>query len=163
METMWEDIVENTWELFHVGLVVRDLEKTLDYYQSLGLFTSLLTAPAGQSPPPRTYEDYGEARDVNLYSSQRVRIIRMGPLPIEMVQPPEGGKSANNQFLNSKGDGVAHICFFVDDLEAETAKLVEKGIPIVLTEKTQNRVTMRYFDTTKLGGILLELIQKGTM
>ena len=160
METMWEDIVENTWELFHVGLVVRDLEKTLDYYQSLGLFTSLLTAPAGQSPPPRTYEDYGEARDVNLYSSQRVKIIKMGPLPLEVVQPPEGGRSANNQFLNSKGDGVAHICFFVDDLDQEVAKLVKQGVKVIQSGRRSTGGGFAYLETDTVGGIILELIQE---
>ena len=159
MATTWEDVVENTWELFHVGLVVRDLDKTFEYYQSLGLVSSVLKRRAGYTRP--TFEEYGKPREKQ-NSPAKVRIFRIGPLPFEMLQYNEGGRTANKEFLDSKGEGVAHIGFLVDDLEAETAKLVEKGVPIVLTERTQNRVTMRYFDTRKFGGFLLELKQKGT-
>ena len=163
MVTTWEDIMENNWELFHVGLIVGDLDKTLEYYQSLGLVSSFLEFP--EEGPRPAFEIHGETRDVPNSSRKgrgKVRITRMGPLPIEMIQPGEGSSNANSEFFDSKGDGIAHIAFFVDDLEMETAKLVEKGVPILLTERVQNRVTMHYFDTRKLGGLVLELKQKGT-
>ena len=87
----------------------------------------------------------------------------MGPLPFEILQLPEGGRDANSEFLDRRGEGIPHIGFFVDDLEGETARLVEKGIQVLLVERRDERTTMRYFDTREFGGIVLELKQKGTM
>jgi catechol 2,3-dioxygenase-like lactoylglutathione lyase family enzyme len=159
MGTTWEDIIDNNWELFHLGLVVKDLDKTFDYYQSLGLVTSLVKRRPSYIRP--TFEEHGKPREERDYPT-KVKIFRMGPLPFEMLQYKEGSKTPNNEFLENQGEGIAHIGFLVDDLEAETAKLTRKGIQVVLTEKTEGKVTMRYFDTRKLGGLLLELKLKGT-
>ena len=159
METTWEDIIENTWEIFHLGPVVRDVDKTFDYYQSLGLISSLRKRRAGFTE--RTVEEHGKPRERQDYPT-KARIFRMGPLPFEMLEYNEDSKAYNKEFLDSKGEGIAHIGFIVDDLEAETAKLVEKGIPIILTGRVENRVNMHYFDTRKFGGFALELLQKGT-
>ena len=137
MVATWRDIIENNWELFHVGLIVGDLDKTLEYYQSLGLVSSFLEHTPEGGPRP-TFEVHGKTRDVpNPFDKEwaKGRIIRMGPLPIEIIQPREARSNANSDFFDSKGDGIAHIAFFVDDLEGETAKLVEKGISILLTER----------------------------
>ena len=48
----------------------------------------------------------------------------------------------------------------VDDLEAETASLVEKGVDKLMTLTVDEQDTMHYFDTRKEGGLLLELIQR---
>lgn len=37
MLSTWKDIRENNWRTFHLSLIVKDLDKTLAYYQSLGL------------------------------------------------------------------------------------------------------------------------------
>lgn len=42
MLSTWKDIRENNWRTFHVSLIVKDLEKTLAYYQSLDLISSIL-------------------------------------------------------------------------------------------------------------------------
>jgi len=155
------------WELFHLGLVVKDLDRTLDYYQSLGLLSAFNEFPTGYTPP--TFEIPGIAREV-LDSSDssrkgraRIRQVRMGPLPLEVIQLPGGGRDANSEFLDRKGEGIAHMGFFVDDLEAETARLVSKGIRVLLVERRDDTVTMRYFDTREYGGMVLELKQKGTI
>ena len=162
MKFLWEDVSENSWELFHVGLVVNDLEKTLAFYDSLGLVTSVAVGVDGKLARHR-YEDFGEPRDRELYKKQRIGMIRLGGLPMELVELPEAGKCANAEFARTRGEGIAHLAYLVEDLEKETAKLVANGIEIVLTEFTEGRATMRYFDTRKRGGLLLELKQKGTM
>jgi len=78
------------------------------------------------------------------------------------LQYNEDSEGPNNEFIVDKGEGIAHVAFFVDDLEAETTKLVEKGIPIVLTGKRGDWTFMHYFDTREFGGLLLELQLKGT-
>ena len=158
---------ESGWELFHLGLVVRDLDRTLEYYQSLGLVSAFYEYPEGYTPP--TFEIPGMARNIRDSSDLptkgrfRARQLRMGPLPLEVLQLPGGGRDANSEFLDRRGEGIPHMGFFVDDLEGETARLVEKGIQVLLVERRDDRITMRYFDTREFGGIVLELKQKGTI
>ena len=158
---------ESGWELFHLGLVVKDLDRILEYYQSLGLVSAFYEYPEGYTPP--TFEIPGMDRNIQDLSDLptkrrfRARQVRMGPLPFEILQLPEGGRDANSEFLDRRGEGIPHIGFFVDDLEVETARLVEKGIQVLLVEHRGDRTTMRYFDIREFGGIVLELKQKGTM
>ena len=162
MKFLWEDVRDETWELFHVGMIVEDLEQALAFYRSLDLVTSVAVGVDGKLAR-HSYEDFGEPRDRAVYSKQKIGVIRLGGLPVELVEVPAEGRCANAEFWRSRGEGISHIAFLVDDLEKETANLVGKGIGIVLTEWTEGRATMRYFDTRERGGLLLELKQKGTM
>ena len=162
MNFLWDDVCDKTWELFHVGLIVKDLEKTLAFYDSLDLITSVAVGVDGKIARHR-YEDFGEPRDRAVYSKQKIGMIRLGGLPVELIELPEAGRCANAEFARTRGEGIAHLAFLVEDLEKETANLVDKGIEVVLTELTEGQATMRYFDTRERGGLLLELKQKGTM
>ena len=129
------------WELFHLGLVVRDLDRTLEYLKSLGLLSAYNGFPDDYTPPRFEIPGIGgDALEPSAPSGEgraRVRQVRVGPLPIEVIQLPGGGRDANSEFLDSRGEGIAHMGFFVDDLEAETARLVEKGIQVLLIERRE--------------------------
>ena len=48
----------------------------------------------------------------------------------------------------------------MDDLEKETANLVEKGVPAILGGKPQTVGAFAYFDTREDGGdIMIKLVQ----
>jgi len=131
----------NNWKFNHIGAVVRDVDEAVEYYQSLGIVdkaTDRITM---------------EGKKAKLIG----RSIHIGPLMIELWQPVRG-ETAQQEFLNSRGEGVNHIAFNVDDLAKERAKLVEKGIPVVFSVKAQEG-DMAYFDARKVGNILIELIQ----
>ena len=68
-------------------------------------------------------------------------------------------KKAVKEFLEEKGEGIQHIGFFVDDLDQETAKMAEKGFTITQSGETPT-VKWAYFDTDKVGGASIELMQK---
>jgi methylmalonyl-CoA/ethylmalonyl-CoA epimerase len=79
----------------HVGVVVRDIDASLGYYVDvLGLTVSVDVSLADGS----TRLAYLEAGDTTL---QLVQPLRVGPL---------------TEFLESRGEGLHHICFAVDDL-----------------------------------------------
>ena len=69
------------------------------------------------------------------------------------------GELIYEEFLNKNGDGTHHIAFTVEDLDAETAGLAEKGVPVVLSGKLSTGHQFRYFDTGKVGGTIIELIE----
>ncbi len=143
--------MENNWKLAHVGVVVRDMDKTVEYYQSLGIATEI--------GPERTEDNksldarvYGKPADPK--SKVKIRLVQIGPLALLLNQPVKG-ESRQKDFLASGGEGINHIAFTVDDLDSERTKLVEKGIPVMYEIKGNT-----YFDTRKFGNVVLQLLQR---
>ena len=133
--------MESNWKFNHIGVVVRDVDAAVEYYQSLGIVDKA------------TDRVTMEGKKAKLIG----RFIHIGSLLIELWQPVRG-ETVQQEFLDSRGEGVNHIAFHVDDLAREKAKLVEKGIPVVFSVKDEEG-DMAYFDARKVGNILIELIQ----
>ena len=133
--------MESNWKFNHIGAVVRDVDQSVEYYQSLGIVDKA------------TDRVTMEGKKAKLIG----RFIHIGSLLIELWQPVRG-ETVQQEFLDSRGEGVNHIAFHVDDLDREKEKMAEKGIPVVFTVRDENGY-MAYFDTRKVGNILIELIQ----
>ena len=134
-----------------VGVVVRDVEKAIEYYSSIGI-------------GPFEYAQ-GMIADRRLYGKPAadiknvIALTQLGHVQLELIQPA-GGESIHKEFLETKGEGIHHLGFLVDDLEKETAKLTEKGFKITQSGTFVGGGGFAYFDTDKVGGVLLELIQR---
>ncbi len=49
----------------------------------------------------------------------------------------------------------------MDDLDKETTKLVEKGVPVIFSGKSRNGSAFAYFDTREDGGdVMIKLMQR---
>jgi len=134
-----------------VGIIVRDIDKAVEYYESLGIgpFETL----KGVTVVERKV--YGKVtEDVRL----NVRVAQVGPIQIELIQPLEG-KSPWMEFLKTKGEGINHLGFFVDDIEKETARLEGIGFKILCSARFENGGGAAYFDTDRVGGVLFEFVQ----
>jgi len=134
-----------------IGVVVRDMDKAVKYYESLGIgpFTSM-----GLTLIERKV--YGKiANDVKNIQM----IAQIGPIQLELVQPVVG-KSIQKEFLDTRGEGINHLGFYVDDFDGEVAKLVEKGYEVIAsTRGLDGYGDGAYFRTDEIGGVLLELIR----
>ena len=137
--------MENGWKFDHVGVVVRDLDKAVEYYQSLGIVEKvgdLMT------------EEGKKAKLIGRY-------LRIGSLNLELWQPIRG-ETVQQEFLDDYGEGINHIAFTVDDYDKEYVNLVEKqGIRLVFGAKppVSAEGVGGYFDTRKEGhNIILELM-----
>jgi len=148
--------MENNWKLHHVGVAIKDADKTLEYYQSLGIATPV-SEMFFKSTDFADFKLNGKPYDS--LATAKIRFVQVGPIHFELVQPVEG-ESPQKEFIASRGEGVNHIAFTVDDLDRETAKLVEKGVPIIITGRQQDGTGFAYFDTRKVGNIIIELIQQ---
>ncbi len=148
--------MENNWKFHHVAVVVRDMDKAVEYYQSLGIVTFQPEFMLDSS----TYMDYKVyGKTPNSIDKTRMRLIQMGSFILELVQPVEG-ETIYKEFLKSKGEGFHHIAFTVDDLEGETAKLAKKGIPVITrVYRDSTGAGFAYFDIGKVGNVIIELIQ----
>ena len=85
----------------------------------------------------------------------------MGPLGIELLQPVQG-ETVHKELLESTGEGIGHVAYTVDDLEEETAKLVERGFPVILSIRPagQTKRSAVYIDTrSKFSNLIIELMQ----
>ena len=150
--------MESTWKLRHVGIPVRDLDKSLEDYRSLGV-TSFQPEFLIDSSKFDEYKVYGKTPDPVVKT--RAALGKVGPLGIELLQPIEG-ETVHKELLENTGEGIGHIAYAVDDLEKETAKLVEKGFPVILSIRPpgQTRRSAVYIDTrSRFSNLIIELIQ----
>jgi 4-hydroxyphenylpyruvate dioxygenase-like putative hemolysin len=85
----------------------------------------------------------------------------MGPLGVELLQPVEG-QTVHRELLEHVGEGVGHVAYTVEDLEAETEKMESRGFPVILSIKPagQEQRSAVYLDTrSKFSNLIIELMQ----
>ena len=137
-----------SWKLMQVGLVVRDMDKAVKRFSVLGFgpFTPKML-------PPGTKEWFrGKPFHVNV----DVKATMVGNVELELCQPVSG-ESPHQEFLDSKGEGIQHVMFAVDDLEKEIARLTQLGATILLRANFEDG-GLAYLDLDA-SGFIVELIQ----
>jgi methylmalonyl-CoA/ethylmalonyl-CoA epimerase len=137
---------------YQVGVVVRNIEKAVDFYESLGI------GPFVEGPSADAVERKVYGKDTNM--RLKGLIAQMGNIEFELLQPV-GGESLHKEFLDEKGEGIIHICSYTDDLDGELAKLTEKGFKVVHSAVFSDGGKCAYIDTREVGGFFLELFQPG--
>jgi len=60
----------------------------------------------------------------------RLAFIDLGKVQLEIMEP-FGGESTWQEFLDTRGEGIHHIAFHVDDAEAMTPELEHQGFALV--------------------------------
>ena len=134
----------------HIGLVVKNLDEAAEYYESLGL--------GPFEPSNLVHIDrkvYGKpAPDVKLVA----KATTLGPIGIELIQPVSG-ETPQKKFLESRGEGINHIGFVVDDIEEAISIMTEAGFKAVSVAKNKGGGGVAFFDTDQKGGVTIELEQ----
>jgi len=148
--------MHQNWKFHHVAVVVRDMNKAIAFYQSLGIgpFPTFIGPEGPITLTGKTVQGKPTDYEIDLRHAEG----GMGDLVFELIEPLEGDTPVK-EFLEKKGEGIHHLGFFVDDLEKETAEMAEKGFAITQTGETPT-VKWVYFDTDKVGGAAIELMQK---
>ena len=136
--------------LEHVGVIVRDMGKAVQYLSCLGI------GPFEPLADPALADKLfrGKPSDWKV----KISLAKIGPVTLELIQPVEG-KSASKEFLEKKGEGIQHIAFAVDDLDREVAKLTKQGIEVMMSGKIPGG-KFAYLETDVIGGMIIELIQR---
>ena len=125
----------NNWNFLGVGILIKDLKNTFDYYLDLGF---------SEIPNPKNI-NYP-----NLQSNQ----VKVGPIIFEFFEPSES-HPIHNEILMERGEGISDLVFLVDDLEVEKIKLLNRG-----TNLLDSNETFAIFDTRKEGNTLIRLVSK---
>lgn len=158
--------MENRWEFSHVGLVVKDKDKVLEYYQSLGIGVSVGPQPPGpalpavEKRPPVTTLIYGKPLDIDWSRpvEEKARFegnLQIGSLQLEVLLTPPS--SFQWRYSEKISEGVSHMCFNVPEIREKTSQLVEKGCQVVFSIEREGWIGENYLDTSKHGGVWLSM------
>jgi len=132
-----------------LGYVVADIEKTCSYYESvLGI---------GPFCPPFEVDMSGAIlRGKPIATKIKVAFAQSGSVQVELIQPVEG-ENLYTEFLARYGDGIHHLAYTVDDMEAMKAEFADRGLQPVFYH---DMIVMEfaYYDTSEIGGIMTELL-----
>lgn len=142
------------WKFAHAALVVKDIEKAAKTFEALGVgpFPPFL---GGSGMPFSGKTVHGKLTEYDM--DLRIARSDLGGLTVELIQPLKG-KSIYDEFLEEKGEGLHHLAFMVDDVDAEVAELEKKGFKVVQTGAMPN-TKWAYLEATESGGLLIELCQ----
>ncbi len=125
----------------HIAIAVNNLEEAAKFYQTvMGLTLS----------------------GVEVVSAQKTKVgfFKIGESNIELVQPAEPD-SPLVKFLETKGQGIHHICLEVDDVEAEVKSFLEKGATRVDQKPRPgaHNTKVAFVHPKSSGGVLIELCE----
>ena len=107
----------------HVTVVVEDLEAAKGFFSSLGFEQSVATVISGA-----TFSDYMGVPGIE---ADHVSMALRGCAPrfeIQLLRYRKPNAIRNPRLRELNHVGFNHLCFTVDDIEAEVARLVEHGI-----------------------------------
>lgn len=80
---------------------------------------------------------------------------------IELLEPTSH-ESAIHKFIETKGEGIHHLCFKVPDVVAKTRELTEKGYRFIYPEPRigAGGCLVNFMHPKSTGGVLIELSQR---
>lgn len=129
--------------LDHVSYAVTDIDKVAESWSRL------------YGIGPWTYQENGGKDAKGRPWKIRMAFANVGPLELELVQCLEG-RIFQSKFLEKWGEGIHHLGLFVDDVDAEAEKLVEKGANLLIHNPGQ----FAYLDAGGPGGAIFELMRR---
>jgi methylmalonyl-CoA/ethylmalonyl-CoA epimerase len=127
----------------HISYAVSDIDQTVEAWSKL------------YGMGPWTYMENG-GRDVKGRPWKiRMAFAYVGAMEVELVQCLEG-RIFQSKFLDKWGEGVHHIGFFVDDVDAETTRLSAEGARVLIHDPGK----FAYLDAGGPGGAIFELMKR---
>jgi methylmalonyl-CoA/ethylmalonyl-CoA epimerase len=125
----------------HIGIAVKDIKSAGGIYEKL-LNTTIYKVEDVDSEGVKT------------------AFLQTGPNKIELLEATTTD-SPISKFIEKKGEGIHHIAFEVDDIEAEMQRLKQEGF-ILLNEKPKpgaDNKLVCFVHPKSTNGVLIELCQ----
>lgn len=127
-------------QISHLGMAVKDLEEAREFYRSVfGL----------ESSDPIIGGD----------GTIKVSMVEVGNAVIELLQPI-GKEGVMAKFLEKRGEGFHHICYEVDNINAEIASLKSKGMDVLGEPRPGAEGMSVFLHPRGTHGVLVELVDK---
>ena len=122
----------------HIAIAVKNTDEVLETYSKvLGLKPS-------------------NSKEMN---QLKLTLIPVGDVEIELVEPTSP-ETTVAKFIESRGEGIHHICLEVEDIAEELRSLAAKGVELIDKEPrmgVEGRIGFIHPRSTK--GVLIELVQ----
>ncbi len=128
-------------KVHHIAIAVQSITAAVPAFDALGLAVTHTEEVQGQGV--------------------RVAILPVGETWLELVEPTNPA-SAVARFLQRQGEGIHHICFEVDDLEATMTELKGHGMRLVDDKPRQGvgGARIAFVHPSSTHGVLVELHEK---
>ena len=130
-----------SYRLKHVGIAVEDAARAAD------LFTRLLNSRV-------THEEQVPDQKV------RMTFVESGSAGLELLEPTSA-ESHIAKFLQKRGEGIHHLSFEVDDIDAELTRLRAAGFRLI--DETPRigagGYKIAFLHPKSTGGVLVEISQ----
>ena len=138
----------NSGICWDVAVVVRDLDSTVKRLEELGIGPFVLP----EAPPGAEGLYY---RGSPLESDYRALVARLGNMHLEIIQPDDK-PNPWKEFLDTRGEGIHHIGFQVDDVDGELNLLAGHDVEVPLIGKQNGKTGAAYVDLN-VANMVIEL------
>ena len=129
-------------QLDHIGIAVRSIEAT-SIYKALGL----------------------EIEHLETVESQGVRtaFLPVGDSSLELLEPTSAD-SPVARYIEKRGEGIHHLCFRVDDIDAHIQRLAAAGYRLINESAVPGAHGCRvaFLHPSAGSGVLIELSERGS-
>ncbi|MBC8385166.1 MAG: methylmalonyl-CoA epimerase [Candidatus Cloacimonetes bacterium] len=125
----------------HIGIAVRDLEKSIEFYRTLGL----------------------ELEAIEEVRSQKVRVafFPIGEVRIELLEATSE-HSPIAKFIEKKGEGIHHLAFGTNNIQSRLFEIEQKGIRLIdkIPRKGAHNSNIAFLHPKSTNGVLIELCEE---
>lgn len=134
-------MISHTWTVDHIGIAVTDLSQAIDHY---GATAKTIV----------TLREKLQSQGVEL------AFLNTGGCKLELLAPLRAD-STLAKFLNTRGPGLHHVCYRVDDIEAELVRLSASGYRLIDSTPRSGAGGTRiaFISPTSCLGVLTELCE----
>jgi methylmalonyl-CoA/ethylmalonyl-CoA epimerase len=130
----------------HVGIACRDLEKSIGFYEAtFGLVVA--------------------GREENAAQGVREAMLRVADAPagtsyVQLLEPL-GPDTPVGRFLARRGEGIHHVGYGVDDIEAALDSIGATGVRLIDARPRHGSMgaSIAFLHPGDVGGVLTELVQ----
>ncbi len=129
-------------KISHVAIAVKNIEQAIETFSNL---TGI--------------KDY----HIETVEEQKVRvaIFKIGDSRIELTEPTSAD-SPVAKFIEKRGEGIHHIAFEVEDIEAEIKGIKEKNFQLIdqMPKLGANNCLIAFIHPKSANGVLVEITQE---
>ena len=128
-------------KVHHVAIAVKDLKESMELFERvLGLKPAAIESAPCQKVNEAVYK-VGEGMEIDLME-------------------PTGPDSSVAKFLEKRGEGLHHIAFEVDDVDAELKAMEGRGVELIDREGRDGVAgKIGFLHPKSVNGVLVELLQ----
>lgn len=138
-----------------VAVVVRDLDAAMERYTTqLGIGPWNVYTYGPHLVPTMTFR----GRDQPY--SMKLALAQVGSTQYELIEPLEG-PTTYHEFLEQRGEGLHHLGYYVDDIDAEITRMAALGYPLLQSGSgfgVDGDGAYAYFDSEGDFGCIVEAI-----